>query len=697
MNASMPAAEISVVLSVANAGPGQDHVVSLAVQGQGVPGLQDATASAALPGGIAEGLIGDTAAIGECLQRSTPRRQRISAGERLATAVLCGEVAELWARTMKLSAGRHRLRFRLDVQPPQLRALPWELLRADGKWAFLEPHISAWRGSELQLAADPDTGPLRVLLIVCNPLDYRVMADNELAMITGELAGRLGQTFVEILDGPDRRRLSREIDRLRPHILHFIGHGMPRIEDNDPELSFNWIPDQPVAGENGGQLWSLYSYDVAQLSEWKPRLVVINACRTAGDPLDSVGGFAEAFLDAGTRAVIAMQADIESPAAVLFSTALYKGLGDFAPLDTIVSQARRRLSMDFGENGEWALPVLAANTDPASALRVCFARKASTVRISDRHEYGQLRGFLDRSTERRAAWWALDPQPEQAPQRPVLVIRGRPVNESKAGKTWFTRWCLLTCFLRGHRVTYVDLAKPLSPPAQAHRPVSSGPSKDWLGVIRAIREACVDARQLQPLPSETFGQFNASLNALVAGRPLPVGANGGDLEPEDDKWQSLNSDRRHDTKRIQRVCAEFLVTLRQVSAGCPHIIALDGVDVILPQTFDQFIYPDLIRPVAEDMQSVIRLVVVGSDEWLVPRLPEDDEKLWTSVSLGGFDPAQFMRLAREYCQRLGLDAEKALVLYKAREQFYNSLGTVPLDAFPDAIKGIPRTILASTA
>ncbi|MFF2863869.1 hypothetical protein ACFVSX_28795 [Streptomyces rubiginosohelvolus] len=44
---------------------------------------------------------------------------------------------------------------------------------------------------------------------------------------------------------------------------------------------------------------------------------MLNACRTArADPADWVGGIAHASLDAGTRAVVSMQADIEGPVAV---------------------------------------------------------------------------------------------------------------------------------------------------------------------------------------------------------------------------------------------------------------------------------------------------------------------------------------------------------------------------------------------
>lgn len=687
-------AAISAVLSVTDAAPGRDHAVHLAIHGPGIPGLEDQTATAILDVGLAQALAAEAGAFAACLNRSTPLRQRITAGERLSAAVLGGDVAELWTRAVNLAADGHRLRVRVDVRPPRLRVLPWELLRCGGTWLSLRQNLSAWRGAQPVPPAPEDTGPLRVLVVVCNPLDHRVLADDELAVISGELGSRLGRTFVEILDGPSRSRLSGEIDRLQPHILHFIGHGMPRTGQSDPELSFNWIPDQSAAQEPG-QPWSLFSYDVDQLAEWQPRLVVINACRTATDPLDPVGGFAEAFLAAGTRAVVSMQADIESPAAVSFSSALYKGLGDFAPLDEIVAAARRRVRMDSGDNGEWALPVLAASTDPADALRVCFARAVPIAHINARREYDDLRAFLDRSAERWDAWWALDPQSEQVPSRPVLVVRGRPVGESKAGKTWFTHWCLLTCYLRGHRVTYLDLRKPLSRPGRDGGWPSSGPTKEWLDVIRAIREACISDRQLQPLPAAAFGRFNACLNAMAAGRSWK--ADQDDAHPEEDEWQSFDYDRRHAQERTSQLWSAFLALLRETSAACPHIIALDNADSILPSGFDSSVYPGLIRPVAEDVQSTVRLMLVASDEWLGSRLPEADSGLWTSVHLGGFDPAQFMRLARDYCHRLGLNTDRALMFYKIREQMYKedrSLGAVPLNAFCDAIKGVSRAWLA---
>jgi hypothetical protein len=684
---------ISAVLTVAAAGQGGEHAIELMVGGQGVAGLGDHAVTAILDAPLAVALCDDAAAIGKCFDGST--QERMAVGERLFAALFRDEVADLWARIEQHAGPGHPLRLRVDVRPGRLRTLPWELLRSERDWLFRQKNVSVWRGPEPQpLAEAADVGPLRVLLVVCNPLDQQILAEEELAVITGGLAGRLGQTFVEILDGPSRDQLSAGIDRLRPHVLHFIGHGMPRVGAS-AEIAFNWVPGQPVA-QAGMPGWELASTEVSDLADWAPRLVVINACRTAGVPQDPVGGFAEAFLAAGARAVVSMQADIQSPAAVLFSAEFYQRLGSRAPLDEIVTQARRRLVMISGDTGEWALPVLAASTDPAAALRISFVPEASSIsHVCDRHDYGELRGFLDRTTERRNAWWALDPQAEQAPARPVLIVSGRPVEESRPGKTWFTRWCLLTCFLRGHRVTYVDLAEPLRRPGPDRGQNRNVKTKDWLDVVRVIRDGCTSDRQLEPLAVGAFDQFNASLNALVAGQGRTGGPAPPAPGPVPDEWRSFNYDRRGAQERIQQICAEFLTALRQTADGRPHVIALDNADRILPDAFDSPVYPALIRPVAEDSKSEIRLVLVASHDWLGQHLPKDDTGLLASVHLAGFEPDQYMRLARDYCHRRGLDFGKLLVIYKEFGRSYaDSRTAVPVDAFADAIRGLPAVYLA---
>lgn len=690
---------IGAVLSVADPGPAGDYPVTLTVRCPDIPGLADpATVTAVLDRASAEALGDDAASLGRCLDLATPPRDRIAAGQELFGAVFRGEVADLWARLQLRAAEDHPLRIRLDVRPAGLRVLPWELLHGPNDWMFLQNNTSVWRGTEPDPpAGSEDRGPLRVLVVVCNPRDQRLLGDRELAGIAGALAAQLSKSHVAILDGPAKSELSGEIDRLRPHVLHFIGHGMPRVAGQGAELAFNWDPREPGAEYVPGSRWELGGEAVRRLADWVPPLVVINACRTAADPRDPIGGLADAFLAAGARATVSMQADIQSRAAVHFSAVLYQGLAELSPLDQVVARARRQMDRDFGGTGEWALPVLSARTDPADVLRISFAPTTSSISgVCQRREYGQLRGFLDRFAERWNAWWALDPQAGLLPSPGTgLVIGGRPVKrDDKPGKTWLTRWCLLTCFLRGYRVTYADLKQPLrytEPDTGEERQVKT---KDWLDAIRVIRDACLSAQQLEPLPAAAFDEFNSSLNVLVGGS-APAARAAAAPGPVRDEWRSFNDDRRRAVEQAQQICAEFLAALRAMPGERPHVIALDNVDSILPEAFESTVYPWLLRPVAEDRGAEVRLVLVASDEWLAAHLPAADRDLWTWLHLQGFEPGQFMRLAWDYCQRHGLELDENLLAYfnlLARAHLQST--ALPVNFFEEAVDLVqPNTLV----
>lgn len=88
-------------------------------------------------------------------------------------------------------------------------------------------------------------------------------------------------------------------------------------------------------------------------------------------------------------------------------------------------------------------------------------------------------------------------------------------------------------------------------------------------------------------------------------------------------------------------------------------------------------------------------MLVASHDWLGQHLPKDDTGLLASVHLAGFEPDQYMRLARDYCHRRGLDFGKLLVIYKEFGRSYaDSQTAVPVDAFADAIRGLPAVYLA---
>ncbi|MET9407410.1 CHAT domain-containing protein [Streptomyces sp. NPDC002935] len=619
------------------------------------------------------GPLEETGELTKVLEHGADEDEREQAGEHLYLALLGGALAQEW---MSVAAEGPPRRISLEVEPPELRTLPWELLRHQGRWLWRRPE-AVWRrgcAADSQAAAVPSSllGPLRVLVVICTPPhDDRLLAEQELATISGALERSPGRTYLDVLDAPaDAAVLAERIDKLRPHVVHYIGHGMPRAGRGSPVLAFT----PAEAGPSGPDTWELEAEAIADLTLWKPLLVVLNACHSGrADPADWVGGMAQAFLDAGARAVVSMQDDIASQCAVTFSHTFYEALGADRPVDEAVAAARSELARRAPRSGVWALPVLLTCGDPQSVLPIAFAPPptASVQDILRCKQYVDLGRFVGRADERRQAWWALDNPGQSADgtDRPVLVISGHSqANFARTGKSWLTNWCLITWFLRGHRVVSVNLAKRPAPSAQAGDTNVYTKHKDWLTTLRLIRQEATSPEQLCPLPAQAFGEFNAVVNHLVEAPVLP----NGTLEPADDEGRRFNDEIGDPyDRRKERIVSAFLQALQKASDGRPLVVALDHTESIMQGAFTQVLYRWLVRPIAYGQAPPLRLILVAPDSWVGPTLPETDSHMITRVRVGDFDSAQFMRLARLYGSRLGVPTDDTVV--KALEGIHQAL------------------------
>ncbi|MCL6671610.1 CHAT domain-containing protein [Streptomyces panaciradicis] len=605
------------------------------------------------------GDLGRVEELTKVFDRGVGENDREQAGERLFSALLDGDLGTVWTELRSRATPRRPLRIRMDIEAPELRPLPWELLRHQGQWLWRRPELRWRRGvaDDSPIAEVRELGPLRALLVVCNPPhDDRLLAEQELATISGALE-HPGRTHLEVLDAPrDATELAERIDRLRPHIVHFIGHGMPRPGAGSPVLVF-------VPAHEGAADWELTAEAIADLTHWHPLLVVLNACHSGkADPADWIGGMAHAFLDAGTKAVISMQDDMDSDAAVAFSAKFYEELGHARPLDDAVAAARSHLARHQANSGSWSLPVLLTRCAPDLVLPIdsSLPPNSSVDDIRRCRQYVELKRFVGRSEERRLAWWALD-DPALTPSRadrPVLVIGGHSqTNSAKTGKTWLTNWCLVTWFLRGHHVVSVNLKAPLVAPADVPTAGSRVRHKDWLSALRLIRQEATSPEQLCQLPETAFGKFNAVLNHLAGASALP----GAELEPAEDAWLPFNDEIGDPyDKRKAIVVDAFVHALRTATAGQPLVLALDHAESVMPGAFTEILYKLMVRPIAYGHAAPLRLIIVAPDTWLSDVLPDSDSHMLGRVSVGDFDSAQFMRLSRAYARRLGVPLDERM-------------------------------------
>ncbi|MHC3471424.1 CHAT domain-containing protein [Streptomyces sp. 7R007] len=584
------------------------------------------------------------------------RETRRKIGEELYEALLDGAPGG-WAELLEAASEEHPLRVRIDVGCPQLAPLPWELMRAGraGRRLWLDNRVLLRRGRIMEHPARitpvSPQGPLRVLLVVCNPEDPELLADCELAMVGAALADLPGRVHAEVIDGPSLPELVTALTQVRPHVLHFIGHGTPAVVGDRGGLHFNTQP--PARRGDGGDTvvprarksWTLDAERAHHLyDKWTPRLVVLNACRQAHARIAAFENLVDTCLGRGSFAVLAMQADIQSPAAAEFSRSLYTRLAQGQSIDEAVRGVRGDLDMSDSEGPSWALPVLQCGlSDPAEVVPVEFGRREPELtRLNRNWPFDELAMFLGRAKERRIGWWEQCDQPGD----PVRVFAITSAHR-RSGKTWLAKWCLLTCMLRGEDVTYVDLTDP-----RIGDKDDDCVSMGWLEVVRSVRNACLDTRQPDPMAEADFVRFHRVLNRAARGGPA-----WSQQHPTPDCDQGhrfvVESDRHAETRKRQIIDA-FLDVLRARAKEQrrSHVIALDQTEQIAESDFRNVLLPLLLSAVQEsDDEFPLRVLVVAPQTWsgyryLAETLPREPVVLTES-----FPVDEAPRLAREFWER----------------------------------------------
>jgi CHAT domain len=255
---------------------------------------------------------------------------------------------EVWSwiegRYDRLGTG-DRLRLQLTFPSEGLAhpaAVPWEYLHvpdrggrdgffvATDRRCILTRYIPQEVGRS-RLASAPR---VRVLALVSQPRDLgEVVADPVVQQLTA-LAGTL-PLEVTVSQQPTRRSLLRDVQRLRPHVVHFMGHGEydgdrqeGRIALVDEEGRVDWVAEAVLAS-------------VLEQADEVPRLVLLHSCAGAAtDYSASFAGFAPRLIRRGVQCVVAMQYAVTNRTALAFSEEFYDGIARGLPVDEAVQAGR---------------------------------------------------------------------------------------------------------------------------------------------------------------------------------------------------------------------------------------------------------------------------------------------------------------------------------------------------------------------
>jgi CHAT domain len=537
--------------------------------------------------------IADVAAVRSALINDQRDRGRLDAvGEYLYGLVADNAVGQAWARVVSefRKDGPISLRTFFDVRPGELSILPWELMmNGDGTHLFLDKDNLCVRGHYLS----PDSGyraPMRLLVVVGNPYDASLRADDEVDEIWSALRGHPCEWHVEVMWGPTRAELIERFRQVRPHIFHFVGHSLISTFNPSPALEFRTKPNELTT-------WQLTRGEIIDtLQDAAPRLVFLNSCRsTAGggsnESRKAVNGVAGAFSQLGTPALLAMQADIDSGSAVTFASQVYRRLANGVPLDAAVYGARDHLAV-HAEPLDWALPSLTVRGNPDSVVSMQLAMKQDAIRQLIDERYHLVRPLVDRTEEHRMVWGGIDCD---EPPAPAVLVTGKRL----VGKTTLVMSCLFTWALRGSRVVYVDLRD--SRPGKSRK-------LHWIDILRRIRDGL--ATCLPDHTAEPIRRFNHELAYLKDGLdPLPLPPTGG--RTDDGKPWSPASEREPELRQAVFRAARRM--LEEVAGAEPLLLAVDHLEQGMPYDVSDNLAPYLLIPIAEGLVSRVSVVVAGNE------------------------------------------------------------------------------------
>ena len=520
----------------------------------------------------------------------------------------------------------------LDIRDRDLADLPWELLRDGVSRPFALRGAPAAR-ARLPFGPDPAAVgvPVRLLVVVNSRTDDPVLHQvGELEAIYEGLAAVPCGWQVEVLRGPGEEAFYRQYETFAPDILHVIGHATP-----------DWQGRAVVMNPPSGEWLITAEYLVTTLPrERMPRLVVLNACRTAestNEVIRYARGLSQALLDGGVAAVVAMQGDVASEPAAAFSRALYRGLAADRPLDVAVAEARATVDTTRGfEPRDWALPVLELRADPAGVLRQQRAIDPGTV-IRRHNGFEMVRYMVDRAAPRRRFHDGQMLPHGAGPGGLVFVTGGR-----RVGKTMLTRSCVVSHTVAGTPVVYLSL--------EGRRRIGNkdfllsivDATRRWLG--QEVEQRCAATeralRELFGEPAESV-PANSSVPDLTTQLVMPVRphAAADPVRPDAATRPAVDG---------YRMVTDLLGTL---GAPRPVVLVLDGVGLVMDTNA---LLDGLLLPASRDEFQNLRVVVVEDVDALRGIAGEDSEIPISAdrrIALQQFDRTDVGLLAREYLAR----------------------------------------------
>ena len=315
----------------------------------------------------------------------SPTKERMQEiGSLLFNALFTRRISNAFGHSYQAISKGESLRLLLALQPPELAALPWELLFNPDEGVFLAARLSYPVARSVDSGipiADPVTATkLKILYIQASPVDLPplelVKSENALRAALGDKAE---VTAVRAARPDQLQRLLRQDF----HILHYDGHAFFSEESQSGAICLE--DDQKNTHQVSGETLAAF------LDGTSIRLVVLSACQSAMDsPERRFSGIAQGLLKTSSLpAAVAMQFSVRDDVAIAFNQGFYGALVDRYPIEASVVEGRKAilqvLAGDPFAAPDWATPVLFMR-DQAKSLFTEPQKSVEEKKMSEKPE-----------------------------------------------------------------------------------------------------------------------------------------------------------------------------------------------------------------------------------------------------------------------------------------------------------------------
>jgi CHAT domain len=566
-----------------------------------------------------------------------------------------GEIGVSWrALRDKCSGQDDGLSTLLEIQPEELRKLPWELLYDEGMHLFQHKrHPIGLRVPKGIVRPAKLPWPLRMLLMVGTDDESIAYKEEELAITRAICAFSL-RVDLTIRRAPlTMQEASNAILEVRPHIFHFIGHG-DVLDDGIGVLILSQKRQKDTPGPRNAywrcdQIRTLLS----GLSPVEaPRIALINACKSGGDGAASENtAVAEAFAKIGCPVVIAMRGEIKGKAAACFSASFYAKLAEkgIDRPDLAYSDALGNTSLELiNGNAVWPFPRIYFQNRVCDLFPSLGESRGFHAVAKDYADLSKIKPFIDREQDRfdlyhNTGAWLTNPSP---PSR-LLVIQS---DIDQVGKSWFLKCAVYVASLRGFRIFCWDFDQ--APPTPENATKAGNPSP----MHYELEDALYALRHGKPWANEFFTK--------------PLCGEAADPNPFESfdnlmSCEGLSNPKGNEDKKKPKVQA-FVEGLKRYAKFLPEgtevIIALDHIKQIRPDVWNSYLFEELIVKLARGQLGSNLRMVIALDAWAIKDYGLDRlQPVPKFVNLKPFDADRYEELSFRYYLHYLQDADDVTI------------------------------------